>query len=49
MKKQYENLQLEIQLFSNQDVITSSVFVEWNNNWNSNGDQDNGWASNIFG
>ena len=49
MKKKYENLQLEIQLLSHQDVITSSVFVEWDNNWTGNGNQDNGWIDNIFG
>lgn len=49
MKKKYENMQLEIQLFFHQDVITSSVYVEWDSDWKDDGNQDNGWIGNIFG
>ena len=50
MKKKYENLQLEIQLLSHQDVITSSVYVKWDNNWKDDGNQNNdSWIGNIFG
>lgn len=47
MKKKYENIQLEIQLFSHQDVITSSVFVEWGDDWSGN--QDGNWTDHNFG
>ena len=49
MKKNYEESRIEIQLFS-QDIITSSVFVEWDNDWKGDGNQNgDGWIGNIFG
>ena len=49
MKKKYENLQLEIQLLSHQDVITSSVYVKWGDDWKGDGNQNQNWLGNIFG
>lgn len=47
MKKKYESLELAILLFGNQDVITSSVYVEWEDDWTGN--QGENWIGGIFG
>lgn len=49
MKKNYEEARIEIQLFT-QDIITSSVLIEWDNDWNGGGNQNgDGEIGNIFG
>lgn len=50
MKKEYENLELKIQLLANQDVITESVYIEWDTDWKGDDAQgDVGEFGNIFG
>ena len=49
MKRKYENLQLELVSLLEQDVITSSVYVEWDTDWKGDGSQNNDWTGNIFG
>lgn len=49
MKKQYENLALVVVKLDAQDVITSSVYIEWDTQWNGSGNQTDGWVGNIFG
>ena len=49
MKKQYERMKREVFLMDEQDVITSSVYVEWGADWEENKSQNEGWLGNIFG
>ena len=49
MKKQYENLALVVVKLDAQDVITSSVYVEWGAKWNGSDNQNNDGLGNIFG
>ena len=47
--KEYKKLEMDI-LFLSEDIVTSSVFVEWDNDWKGEGNQNNdGWVGNIFG
>ena len=47
--KEYKKLEMDI-LFLSEDIVTSSVFVEWDNDWKGEGNQNNdGWIGNIFG
>ena len=47
--KEYKKLEMDI-LFLSEDIVTSSVFVEWDNDWKGDGNQNNdGWIGNIFG
>ena len=48
MKKEYETLEFKILLLATQDVITSSVYVQWAEEWNSE-DNNGAWLDNIFG
>ena len=45
MKKNYERVELNICIMNSQDIVTSSVFVEWDNNWQ----QDDILNDYIFG
>ena len=49
MKKDYETLEFTIQLLATQDVITSSVYVQWAEEWNGEENKDDTWLGNIFG
>ena len=50
MKKDYEKLEIEVFFMQSQDVITSSVYVEWGDDWKGDGNQNNdSWVGNIFG
>ena len=50
MKKNYEKLEIEVFFMHDQDIVTASVFVEWDNDWKGEGNQNNdGWIGNIFG
>ena len=49
MKKQYKSVELEVFLADEQDVITSSVYIEWGADWEEKKSQDEGWRGNIFG
>lgn len=48
MKNKYENVEIEVVMMDAQDVITTSVYVEWGDGWEG-GNQDDGWYGNIFG
>lgn len=48
MKKQYEGLKVELLVVS-QDIVTSSVYVQWGADWDGNAGQDDDWSQgNIF-
>ena len=48
MKKKYEGLEVNLVVVS-QDIVTSSVYVQWGDDWNGNAGQDDGWSQgNIF-
>ena len=49
MKKKYESFELEILRLETQDVITASVYIEWDDDWNGTGAQDGNWVGSIFG
>ena len=47
--KEYKKLEMDI-LFLSEDIVTASVFVEWDKDWKGEGNQNNdGWMGNIFG
>ena len=48
MKKKYEGLEMKLLVIS-QDIVTSSVYVQWGADWDGNAGQDDGWTDgNIF-
>ena len=41
MKKQFEEVKIDIYFMDSQDIVTASVYVEWDeSNWNGNGSDD---------
>ena len=40
MKKQFEEVKIEICFMEEQDIVTTSVFVEWGENWRQDGSND---------
>ncbi len=41
MKKQFEEVKIEICFMETQDIVTASVYVEWDDSsWNGNGSND---------
>jgi hypothetical protein len=41
MKKQFEEVKMDIYFMSPQDIVTASVYVEWDDkNWSSNDEKD---------
>ncbi len=40
MKKQFEEAKIEICFMEPQDIVTTSLYIKWDENWNEDGSGD---------
>ena len=40
MKKQFEEVKIEICFMESQDIVTTSLYIEWDKNWSKDDSDD---------